>query len=73
MRNIWRVLADHRDYRLLVCAGLVSRLGDYLLSVGLMYLVYERTGSTLATAGMLVAAVLPQVLLASPAGVLVDR
>lgn len=73
MRTIWRVLVNHRDYRLLVSAGLVSRLGDYLLSVGLMYLVYERTGSTLATAGMLVAAVLPQALLASPAGVLVDR
>ncbi|GAB3596429.1 MFS transporter [Angustibacter peucedani] len=73
MRTIWQVLARHRDYRFLVAAGLVSRLGDHLLAVGLLYLVYERTGSTVATAAMLVAAVLPQVLLASPAGVLVDR
>ena len=58
---------------LLLAAGLVSQLGDYVLTVGLMYLVYDLTGSTLATAGMLVVSVLPQVLLASPAGVLVDR
>ena len=36
MRTILRLLLDQRDYRLLVVAGLVSRLGDYLLSVGLM-------------------------------------
>ncbi|WP_426566885.1 MFS transporter [Angustibacter sp. McL0619] len=73
MRTIWRLVVDQRDYRLLLSAGLVSQLGDYVLTVGLMYLIYDLTGSTLATAGALVVAVLPQVLLASPAGVLVDR
>lgn len=73
MRTLWRLLADERDYRLLVSAGLVSSLGDYLLGVGLVYLVYDLTGSTLASAGLLVVSVLPQVLLASAAGVLVDR
>ena len=73
MRALWRLLADQRDYRLLVSAGLVSSLGDYLLGVGLVYLVYDLTGSTLASAGLLVVSVLPQVLLASAAGVLVDR
>src|SRR6478735_11823423 len=73
MRAIWRLLVEHRDYRALLGAGLVSRTGDYVLTVGVMYLVYDLTGSTLATAGALVVAVLPQVLLASPAGVLVDR
>jgi MFS family permease len=73
MRGLWRLLAAHRDYRLLATAHLVSALGDYLLGVGLVYLVYDLTGSTLASAGMLVVSVLPQALLASPAGVLVDR
>jgi MFS family permease len=73
VRVLWRLLADQRDYRLLVSAGLVSSLGDYLLGVGLVYLVYDLTGSTLASAGLLVVSVLPQALLASVAGVLVDR
>jgi MFS family permease len=73
VRALWRLLVDQRDYRLLVSAGLVSSLGDYLLGVGLVYLVYDLTGSTLASAGLLVVSVLPQVLLASAAGVLVDR
>jgi MFS family permease len=73
MKAVWLLLARHRDYRLLVGAGLVSALGDYVLGVGLTYLVYDLTGSTVASAAMLVVSVLPQVLLASAAGVLVDR
>ena len=46
MRGLWRLLAAHRDYRLLATAHLVSALGDYLLGVGLVYLVYDLTGST---------------------------
>ncbi len=37
------------------------------------YFVYQQTGSTLATAGMTVAELVPGVLLSSPAGVFVDR
>jgi MFS family permease len=73
VRTLWRLLAGHRDYRLLVTAGLVSAVGDQLLGVGLAFLVYDRTGSTAASAAMFVVSVLPQVLLASAAGVLVDR
>lgn len=73
MRSLWLLLSGHRDYRLLVAGGLVSAVGDYLLGVGLTYLVYDLTGSTAASAAMLVVSVLPQVLLASFAGVLVDR
>jgi MFS family permease len=73
VRGTWRLLARHRDYRFLVGAGIVSAVGDYVLGVGLVYLVYDRTGSTLASAGLLVVSVLPQVVLASAAGVLVDR
>ena len=73
MRALVQLISRHRDYRLLVAAGLVSAVGDYLLGVGLVYLVYVLTGSTLASAGLLVVSVLPQVVLASAAGVLVDR
>jgi Na+/melibiose symporter-like transporter len=70
---LWRLLADHRDYRLLLSAGLVSLVGDWLLRVGLTFLVYDLTGSTLASGLMLLSTYLPQVLLASLAGVLVDQ
>jgi Na+/melibiose symporter-like transporter len=67
------MLAAHRDYRLLLSAGLVSLTGDWVLTIGLTYSVYTLTGSTLASGTMLLAAVVPQVLLGSVAGVFVDR
>jgi len=73
MRALWGVLARHRDYRFLLAAGLVSMAGDWVLSVGLVYYVYAVTGSTVASAMMLLAAFLPQMLLGSVAGVFVDR
>jgi MFS family permease len=68
-----RLIAANRDYRLLLSAGLVSLVGDYVLGVGLTFLVYQITGSTLASGGMLLAAFLPSILLGSLAGVMVDR
>jgi Na+/melibiose symporter-like transporter len=73
MKALWRLLAANRDYRLLVGAGLVSLIGDYALHVGLTFLVYQITGSTLASGGMLLATFLPSILLGSLAGVMVDR
>jgi Na+/melibiose symporter-like transporter len=73
MRALWGVLVRHRDYRFLLAAGLVSMAGDWVLSVGLVYYVYAVTGSTVASATMLIAAFLPQMLLGSVAGVFVDR
>src|SRR4051812_6254317 len=67
-----RLLA-HRDYRLLLVAGLVSMTGDWVLAIGLTYLVYSITGSTIASGGRLLASFLPSILLGSLAGVLVDR
>jgi MFS family permease len=58
---------------LLFWAGLVSVAGDWMLMAVLPYVVYVRTGSTLATAGMTVAELVPGILLGSVAGVLVDR
>lgn len=73
MRALWGVLIRYRDYRLLLAVGLVSMAGDWVLSVGLVYYVYEVTGSTVASATMLLAAFAPQMLLGSVAGVFVDR
>jgi Na+/melibiose symporter-like transporter len=59
--------------RLLLGAGLVSLSGDWVLRVGLAYYVYALTGSTVASAGMLLASFIPQIVLSSLAGVFVDR
>ncbi|MFC5178507.1 MFS transporter [Nocardioides taihuensis] len=67
------LLRTHRDLRLLLAAGLVSMTGDWVLSVGLVYTVYAVTGSTLASAGALIAAFVPQVVTGLVAGVYVDR
>src|ERR1700680_3855458 len=62
-----------RDLRLLLGAGLISVTGDWVLRVGLAYYVYVLTGSTLATALILLASFVPQIVLGSLAGVFVDR
>ena len=67
------LLRSNRDLRLLLGAGLISMTGDWVLSVGLVYTVYDVTGSTLASAGALLAAFVPQVVTGLFAGVFVDR
>lgn len=62
-----------RDYGLLWFGGLISMLGDFVLFVGLPFEIYRLTGSTIATAGMLLAFLIPNILLGSVAGVYVDR
>src|SRR5215217_6197069 len=47
--------------------------GDWILHIGLAYYVYDLTGSTLASAAMLLTAFIPSILLGSVAGVFVDR
>ena len=66
------VLRRH-DFLLVWSGGLVSVAGDWMLVVVLPYVVYAATGSTVATAGMLVAELVPGILLGSVAGVFVDR
>ena len=66
-------LLRRRDFGLLWTGGLVSIAGDWMLYAALPYFVYARTGSTLATAGMIVARLAPGVLLGTVTGVLVDR
>ena len=69
---MWRLLR-RRDFALAWTGGLVSMLGGWALWIVLPIYVYERTGSALATSGVVVALVLPGVLLGSVAGVFVDR
>ena len=54
-------------------ASLVSLTGDWLIAIGLSYAVYDLTGSTMASAGVFLTSLLPQVLVGLVAGVLVDR
>ena len=67
-----RVLRQ-RNFALLWFGGFVSNLGDFVLFVGLPYEIFRLTGSTLATAGMVLAFLVPDILLGSVAGVYVDR
>ena len=67
-----RVLRS-RNFGLLWTAGLISMIGDWVLFVGLPVEIYRRTGSTLATAGMVLASLVPSIVLGSIAGVFVDR
>lgn len=66
-------MADHRDFRLVLSAALVSRSGDWILITGLLYHVYVLTGSTVASALTMLSSFLPQVLLGPIAGVFADR
>src|SRR6266508_3578657 len=62
-----------RNFALLWTGGLISITGDWVLIVGLPVEIYRRTGSTLATAGMVLAFLVPSIALGSVAGVFVDR
>src|ERR1044071_9189750 len=62
-----------RDFALLWTGGFVSIAGDWVLDAALPFFVYERTGSTIATAGMIVAELAPGAVAGSIAGVFVDR
>jgi MFS family permease len=66
-------LLRRRDFALLWLGGLFSVTGDWVLRAALPYFVYEQTGSTVATAGMIAASLTPGIVLGSVAGVFVDR
>src|SRR6266576_674580 len=66
-------LLHNSNFRLLWLGGLISLMGDWALAVALPFEVYRRTNSTIATAGIVLAGLIPAFLFGSPAGVLVDR
>ncbi|GAA3539545.1 MFS transporter [Nonomuraea rosea] len=67
------LLRGSRDFRRLLLAGVISQTGDWVVSTGLAFYVYDLTGSTLSSAITLLVARLPDVVLGSVAGVLADR
>src|SRR6478735_11470029 len=67
------LLVRHRDFGLVWTAGLISTMGDWVLWIVLPIRVYELTGSSLATAGLVASAVGPRIVCGSFAGVFVDR
>ncbi|BDZ48518.1 MFS transporter [Frondihabitans sucicola] len=72
-RSRWRLLTENRDLSLFLSASLVSQTGDWILDTGMAFQVYLLTHSTLASAAVMLATQIPQVVLGSVAGVIVDR
>src|SRR6266542_204227 len=62
-----------RAYRRLWLAQTVSRWGDAFATVALVVLVFRLTGSGLGVTGAVIAEILPVLVLAPLAGVVVDR
>ncbi|MGW4940164.1 MFS transporter [Actinoplanes sp. NPDC004185] len=73
MGRLRTVLGGNPDLRLLLAANLVSLTGDWILRTGVAYQIYVLTGSTLASAAAVLASLLPQLVVGSPAGVSADR
>ena len=67
------LLVGHREFRRFALAFLVSRGGDYLLSVGMVVFVFERTGSTAWVATAAILRVVPNMLLSAAGGGLGTR
>jgi MFS family permease len=72
MKAGWALLR-RRDFGLLWAGGLISETGDWFLLVGLPYWVLRETGSSLVTATVFLAGLLPGLVVGPLAGVLVDR
>jgi Na+/melibiose symporter-like transporter len=67
------VVVRQRNFALLLLAGLISSVGDLVLSIVLPFYVYDLTHSALQTGAMFIASSLPGLLVGSVAGVFVDR
>lgn len=68
-----RAVLRHAGYRRLWAARTVSQWGDAFATVALGLLVFQRTGTGLGVAGVAAAEIVPVMLLAPVAGVVVDR
>ncbi len=68
-----RLLRENRDFRLLYAATLISLGGDWFLTVALLDLVLELTGSATLVSLILLCQTLPIFLFTPHAGHLVDR
>ncbi|HYK05910.1 MAG TPA: MFS transporter [Thermoanaerobaculia bacterium] len=69
----WRLLRDNRDFRLLYVATLISLGGDWFLTVALLDLVLQLTGSATLVSLVLLFQTLPVFFFTPHAGHLIDR
>lgn len=69
----WRLLRGNRDFRLLYLATLISLGGDWFLTVALLDLVLQLTGSATLVSLILLLQTLPIFLFTPHAGHLIDR
>lgn len=69
----WRLLRGNRDFRLLYFATLISLGGDWFLTVALLDLVLQLTGSATLVSVMLLFQTLPIFFFTPHAGHLIDR
>src|SRR6266550_3104959 len=69
----WRLLRHNRDFRLLYAGTLISLGGDWFLTVALLDLVLQLTGSATLASLMLLCQTLPIFIFTPIAGHAVDR
>src|SRR3954453_8223597 len=70
---MWRLLRTNRDFRLLYFESMISLGGDWFLTVALLDLVLQLTGSATLASLMLLCQTLPIFLVTPIAGRAVDR
>lgn len=70
---MWRLLRTNRDFRLLYAGSLISLGGDWFLTVALLDLVLQLTGSATLASLMLLCQTLPIFIVTPIAGRAVDR
>ncbi len=71
--SYWRLLRDNRDFRLLYIGTLISLGGDWFLTVALLDLVLQLTGSATLASLILLCQTLPIFLFTPIAGHTIDR
>jgi Na+/melibiose symporter-like transporter len=67
------VVVRQRNFALLLFAGLISSVGDLVLTIALPFYVYDLPHSALETGAMFIASTLPGLLVGPVAGVFGDR
>lgn len=68
-----RAVLGHRGFAALWLAQLISRIGDSIHEVAIIWVVYEVTGDPTLIALVALASFVPNLVVSIPAGVLVDR
>ena len=72
-KALWNLVRQHPDIQRLWVGETATSFGDFFFWIAMMWLIYVRTGSGLATGIMSVVAFLPTVLIGPWCGVLADR